>query len=211
MIDRKAPRSKVNPGVGDVYANPVRPNYHHIVREAANGRIYISWADEKGPLPGLGGVSHPFDLWLEGVERAGMEYFKKGEVPKRNRPLPPVDESLEPWRKKDPEWVDLKKFLGPKEYRRRYTGPEEICCCHWKASWAADEFNALVEAWQAVRDNYYDMVGEYALNGEDSEEYVAAAKRNDDAVKRMEEAHKIWFQAFRLRRVESMVVENIYH
>jgi hypothetical protein len=210
MIDRKAPRSKVNPGAGDVYADPKDPNKHVIVSDVGhNGRIYIRRADEKGPIPG--GVSYPFNDFLDSVERHGLEYFKKGEVPKRNRPLPPVDESLEPWRKKDPEWVDLKKFLGPKEYRRRYTGPEEICCCHWKASWAADEFNALVEAWQAVRDNYYDMVGEYALNGEDSEEYVAAAKRNDDAVKRMEEAHKIWFQAFRLRRVESMMVENIYH
>lgn len=206
MIDRKAPRSKINPGVGDVYANPMKPNLHAIIREAANGRVYITHADEKGPIPG--GVSYPIGWWLADVEAAGLEYFKKGEVPKRNRPVPPIDESIEPWLKKDPEWVALKKFLGPKEYRRRFTGPEELGAKgfnSWRASWGVNEFKAVYAAWQDVRDSYYDMVGEAALNGEDSEEYAAAAKRNDEAVARIEAAYEAWFQEYRIRRVEQKV------
>jgi hypothetical protein len=43
MIDRKAPRSKVNPGVGDVYADPKDPNKHVIVSDVGhNGRIYMA-------------------------------------------------------------------------------------------------------------------------------------------------------------------------
>jgi hypothetical protein len=202
MIDRNAPRSKVNPGVGDVYANPKTPNNHAIVVQVGNGRIYIRQADEKGPIPG--GVSYPFHDFLESVERHGLEYFKKGEVPKRNRPVPPVDESLEPWLKKDPEWVDLKKFLGPKEYRRRFRA-HEANISHWMASWARKEYDELYAAWVVVRDSYYDLVGEYALNGEDSEEYLAAAERNDEAVKKIDVAYEVWRHAFRLARLEQNV------
>lgn len=197
MLNHNQPRGKFNPGAGDVYADPKKPNLHHVVSEAANGRIVLGRWDERGHCYGSG-VSMAWSEWLTCLDR--LEYFKKGEVPKRNRPVPPPDESVLGWRKSDPEWVELKKFLGPEEYRRRYTGPEKKAMAQWMASWAPAEDEAMCAYWPAIRDNYEVMVGEYALNGEDSEEYLAAAKENDEAVKKMEAAYLVWQGAYRVRR-----------
>lgn len=199
MLDRNQPRSKFNPGVGDVYANPAKPNLHHVVLEAKNGRVFLHRYDERGPCYGSG-VSMPWSMLRADLEASDMEYFKKGEVPKRNRPVPPPDESVLGWSKSDPEWVALKKFLGPEEYRRRYVGPEKKAVSMWMRSWAEAEYDAMYACWPDVRDSYEAMVGEAALNGEDSEEYMAAAKENDAAVKKMEEAYLVWQGAYRVRR-----------
>ena len=206
MLNRNQPRGKFNPGVGDVYADPKKPNLHHVVSEAADGRIVLVRKDERGYCYGSC-VVMPWAMWLRGIEAADMEYFKKGEVPKRNRPVPPPDESILGWRKSDPEWVELKKFLGPEEYRRRYVGPEKKASAQWMASWAPAEDEAMCAHWPAIRDSYEVMVGEYALNGEDSEGYVAAAEENDEAVKKMEEAYLVWQGAYRMRRGASAANE----
>lgn len=206
MIDRRLPRGKFNPGAGDVYADPAKPNLHHIVCEAVDNHIVLARWDENGPCYGSG-VSMPWKMWREALEASDMEYFKKGQVPKRNRPVPPPDESVMGWSKSDPEWVALKKFLGPEEYRRRYVGPEKNAVSMWMRSWAGAEYDAMYAHWPAVRDSYEVMVGEAALNGEDSEEYMAAAKENDEAVKKMEEAYLVWQGAYRVRRGASAAFE----
>lgn len=183
MIKNNKHHDRNNPGVGDVYVNPAIPNYHHIVVEiTSNNLIVIRWANEKGPL--AGNFVQALKGWLECAD--GMEYFKKGDVPKRNRPEPAADRSVIKWLKKDPEWVALKKFLGPKEYQRRYTVPEKRACAFWMGSYAPAEFNILCDAWVTVRDSYYDMVGEVL----DGDAYIAAAKRNDEAVEKMEAAYQ---------------------
>ena len=192
MIKNNDPRDRNNPGAGDVYVNPRLPNYHHIIVEiTSNNLVVIRWADEKGPC--TGNVVQELKGWLESA--VGMEYFKKGDVPKRNRPAPPPDRSIIKWLKKDPEWVTLKKFLGPKEYQRRYTVPEKRACEFWRSSYAAAEFTKLCDAWVIVRDSYYDMVGETVLGGD---AYIVAAKRNDEAVEKMEAAYQHFLFVYRI-------------
>lgn len=112
---------------------------------------------------------------------------------------PSPEQSGDDWKKSDPEWVALKKHLGPKEYRRRYTGPESFAMSGWKASWAGDEYAAAHAAFRDVLDTYSTMVGEFALNGEDSEGYEEAAGANDEAVAKFTAAEKAWAAAARPR------------
>ena len=97
-----------------------------------------------------------------------------------------------PRKKSDPEWVALKAFLGPKEYRRLYTGPESLVhdASHgWGDSKLESKLRAIFS--DKVVPAFHELVDSFP-EGETSQNFKSSLSKMNSVIKEFDKAYASW-------------------